>query len=173
MYAVVGCTECGTYWLLSDPDENESATCPQCGRRHRTRKLRRFFESEDREAAREARARLLARKGGHEAAFDEVAHVADLAGETAESGLGDREFLEASGIDADEVEAAGDVSTSRSRSRDEVVRDALRDLDEPTEADVVAYASEHGVPESAAHDLLDRLRRAGAVAESGGSLRLL
>lgn len=173
MYAVVGCTECGTYWLLADPDHSETATCPRCGRRHQVRKLRRFYESPDREAAREARAALLADDRGESEAFAEVGSVAELDAVLEDAGVDDREYLAGSGLDPEEVEDAGEVSGSTSRSRDEVVRDALRERDRPTEAEVVDYATDHGVPAAAARDLLDKLTRRGEVSESRGRYRLL
>lgn len=171
MYAVVGCSDCGTYWLLSDPGAQDSATCPRCGTRHST-PLRRFFESDDREAARQARARLLAEKHGDEAAFERAGTVAELEREVDDAGIDDREYLEASGLDADEVAAAGDVSRDRSRSRDEIVRDAL-EAGHTTEEEVVAYATDRGVPADRARDLLDRLTERGDVSEARGEYRLL
>lgn len=171
MYAVVGCTQCGSYWLLSDPGESASATCPRCGRSHQTKKLKRFFESEDRDAARQARAALLAKKHGDSAEFADVAHVSELEAQLDDRAVSDEEFLEGSGIDADEVAAAGETRKNAARSRDEIVRDAVREHD--TEADVLDYAEEHGVPRDAASDLLEKLRRRGDVVESGGTLRLL
>lgn len=171
MYAVVGCTDCGTYWLLTDPGESESATCPRCGRRHQTKKLRRFYASEDRDDAREARAALLAKKHGDSAAFDEVAHVSDLEFEVGQGAISDDEYLERAGVDAEEVAAAGDTSAGGSRSRDEVVREGVRECD--SESEVLSYAVDHGVPRDAASDLLEKLRRRGEVTEAGGSLRLL
>ena len=171
MYAVVGCTDCGAYWLLTDPEQSDSATCPTCGRRHQTKKLKRFFESEDRAAAREARAALLAKKHGDSAAFADVAHVSELESMTEESGLSEREYLEQSGLDADEVQDAGDTSKKQSRSRDEIVRDAVREGD--TEEEIVAKAAEDGVPRGAAEKLLAKLRRQGEVIQSGGGLRLV
>jgi hypothetical protein len=173
MYAVVGCTDCGAFWLLSDPRESETATCPRCGRRHKTRKLRRFYESDDRDAARQARATLLAEKRGESDAFSDLPSVAELASEVEHSGVDDREYLEASGLDADEVAAAGDVSSGGSRSRDDVVRAAVREQDRPDEGAVIEYAAEHGVPAETARDLLERLVRRGEVSESRGRYRLL
>lgn len=172
MYAVVGCSDCGTYWLLSDPDGQDSATCPRCGTRHRVRALRRFFEADDRAAARQARARLLAEKAGDEEAFERAGTVAETERAADEAGIDEREYLERSGLDADEVTAAGDVSPDSSRSRDEVVRDALRE-GHATEAAVVEYAADHGVPADAARDLLDRLAKRGEATESRGEYRLL
>lgn len=171
MYAVVGCTQCGNYWLLSDPGESESATCSRCGRRHQTKKLRKFYASEDRDDARQARAALLAKKHGDSAAFDEVDHVADLERQVEGRAVSDEEFLEGSGIDVDEVAAAGDTGKKRSRSRDQIVRDGVTECD--SESEVLAYAEENGVPRDAAAKLLEKLRRRGDVTESGGSLRLL
>ncbi|SNR23381.1 DUF5817 domain-containing protein [Halorubrum vacuolatum] len=176
MYAVVGCTDCGNVWLLRDRRANETARCPRCGRTHQTAKLNAFYTSEDREEAREARAALLARKRGESETFAEVAHVADLEVAIEDSGVDDREYLEASGLDADAVFEAGAAATeggSTSRSRDEIVRDAVREAEEPTEAGIVGYATDHGVPEEAARDLLAKLTRRGDLSESGGRYRVL
>lgn len=171
MYAVVGCTECGTYWLLTDPRESDSATCPKCGRRHQTKKLKRFYETQDREAAREARAALLAKKHGDSAAFDEVAHVSELETRVEESGLSEAAYLEQSGLDAEEVNAAGDTSKASSGSRDEKVRNAVKKGG--TEEAILAHAVDDGVPRAAAEKLLAKLRRQGEVVLSGGELRLV
>jgi len=175
MYAVVGCSDCDHLWLLSDPRTAETATCPRCGRTHRTKKLRRLAEAEDREPARQARAALLAKRGGNSEAFAETAHVAEMERALDDSGVDDREYLEGSGLDADAVAEAGERTSSRSdsRSRPEVVRDALREHDAPTAADVSAYAESHGVPGEKATELLERLTRRGEVSESNGTYRLV
>jgi hypothetical protein len=175
MYAVVGCSDCDHLWLLSDPRTAETATCPRCGRTHRTKKLRRFAEDEDREAARQARAALLAKRGGNSEAFADTAHVAAMESEIDDSGVDDREYLEGSGLDPDAVAAAGERASSRSnsRSRDEIVRDAIREHDAPTAGDVAAYAESHGVPGEKARELLETLARRGDVSESNGSYRLV
>lgn len=177
MYAVVGCTDCEHLWLLKDPRAAETATCPQCGRTHRTKKLRRFVEEDDREAARQARSALLAKRGGNSEAFAETAHVAEMEREIDERGVDDREYIEGSGLDADEIESAGERASEgsggSSASRPEVVREALRTLESPTADDVADYAGERGVPAEAARDLLEKLTRRGEVSESRGTYRLL
>lgn len=174
MYAVVGCNNCSNLWLLSDADTKQTANCSRCGKTHQTKKLKRFFESENHAEARQARAAILAGKQGQNEAFQKVGHVADLERKVGDAGIDDREYLERSGLDADAVEAAGDVDTgSSSRSRQEVVTDALRERDRPTEDEVVDYATEHGVPPEAARDLLEKLTRRGEVSESRGRYRLL
>lgn len=174
MYAVVGCNDCNNLWLLRDP--GTSAQCPRCGKRHQTKKLRRFFESEDREAARQARAAMLAEKQGELESFRELDSVAEMEQYVDSVGVDEREYLERSGFDANEVEAveaAGDVSTQSSRSRREIVVDALREQDRPAEDEIVAYATDHGVPADAVRDLLKKLTRRGEVSESRGRYRLL
>ena len=73
---------------------------------------------------------------------------------------------------SDEVAAAG-TETQQSRTRDQVVRDAIREGDRPDEDRVVAYAVDNGVPAEAARDLLEKLTRRGEVSESRGRYRLL
>jgi len=172
MYAVVGCSDCHALWLLADPDAATTATCPRCGRRHQTGKLKRFATTENRETAREARAALLADAADATEAFETTPSVAEMEGDTDAAVVDDREYLDAAGIDADEVAAAG-AADGASRSRPEIVRDALRELDAPGERDVVDYATDHGVPADAAADLLTRLVRRGEATESGGTYRLL
>jgi len=173
MYAVVGCRDCEALWLVSDPGEAETARCPRCGTRHRTDRLRRLYESPDREAAREARAAMLAERRGESEAFATVDHVADLERAVDDAGVDDREYLEASGLDADAVADAGDVSGGGSRSREDVVREAVREASPATRDAVVERAAGRGVPADAARDLLDRLVREGEATAAGGEYRLL
>jgi hypothetical protein len=176
MYAVVGCTDCHALWLLSDPDAAETATCPRCGRRHRTANLKRFVTTEDREAARDARAAMLADAADASDVFESTPSVAEMDDAADEAVVDDDEYLDAAGLDAAEVAAAGEAATGGgggSRSRPETVRDALRELNDPDERDVVTYAAERGVPADAAADLLDRLVRRGEATETGGTYRLL
>jgi hypothetical protein len=178
VYAVVGCTDCSGLWMVADPRGQETATCPTCGRRHRTAKLRRLFESEGRAAARAARARMLADRADEAAAFDDVPTGAALEEAAAEAGVDDTEYLTRRGADPDEVAAAGERATRGSGStgtgdRASVVREAVETLDAPTADAVADYAAERGVPADAARDLLERLRRRGEATVVDGEYRLL
>jgi hypothetical protein len=135
-----------------------------------------LFESDDRNAARQARSALLAKKQGDSAAFADVDHVADLETQTDKPVVDDREYLEAAGLDADEVAAAGDHSGGGSKSRDEIVREAVRKTggdDQPTESEIVSYAEQQGVPNTKTSELLLKMCRQGEASESGGRYRLL
>ncbi|MFO7834667.1 MAG: DUF5817 domain-containing protein [Halohasta sp.] len=176
MYAVVGCNNCSMLWLLSDPRDSKTAQCPRCGKTHQTKNLKRLFESDDRSAAQQARSALLAKKQGASDAFADVDHVADLEARTDEPVVDDHEYLEAAGLDADDIAAAGDHGGGGSKSRDEIVREAVDAAggdDRPTEAEIVDYASERGVPAEKAAELLEKLCRRGEASESAGRYRLL
>ncbi|WP_254535469.1 DUF5817 domain-containing protein [Halomarina litorea] len=174
MYTVVGCRDCGALKLVEG--RPETTRCPRCGRRSQFKKLRAFYRSEDVDAAREARARLLAQRGGNEAAYNEVGSFADIDEAADEAGMDDEEYLERAGLDADEVAAAGERAgrgRGSSGSRKDRVLDALRALDRPTEAEVVEHAEENGVPADYVRTALEKLRHRGEVSETGGRYRLL
>ncbi|MFC6989361.1 DUF5817 domain-containing protein [Haloplanus sp. GCM10025708] len=173
MYAVVGCSDCGALWILADPTEAKTAQCPRCRTRHETRRLERFYRTEDRDAAREARAAMVAEKSGDSEAFDALPSVREMERRLDDAGVDDDEYLTAAGLDADAVADAGDVGGSPSQSRPELVRAALSEGGARTESEIVAYATERGVPAEAARDVLERLTRRGELTESGGEYRLL
>lgn len=174
MYAVVGCNRCGSLWVVEGRPEHTA--CPRCETRHRFRKLKKFAEAATADAAREARSRLLATRGGYEDQLDGFGDFSTM-GEDAEGAVvSDEEFLGESGIDADAVAEAGEragTGQGGSRSRRQVVLDALDELDRPTEAAVLEYATDAGVPPEYVEAALERLQRRGEVTESGGRYRRL
>jgi len=174
MYAVVGCTDCSALWIVEGrPD---TTACPRCGKRRQFSKLRKFVETEQKEAAAEARASMLANRGGEGEAFAATDSFAEMENYVTEAGMSDEEYLEAAGLDTDEVTATGERAANGnggSTSRTETVKEALRELDAPTEEEIVAYAAERGVPEDYTETALERLRRQGKVTVSGGTYRLL
>lgn len=168
MYSVVGCKECHALWVVEG--RPETTKCPRCEKRHQFKKLKAFAETDTSDAAARVRSSMLAKRAD-DGEFIDPAEI-DLDG----VGISDEEFLTASGLDTDAVAAAGERAEGgggRSRSRKQVVRDALEDLDEPTADDVVAYAADEGVSESYVERALDKLKRAGEVTESGGVYRPL
>lgn len=175
VYAVVGCSECDMLWVVEG--RPETSQCPRCGTRRPYAKRRKFVSTEDEDHAREVRASILANRQGHGDAFAELDSFAEIDEYVDEVGPDDAEYLEASGVDPDEVAAAGERAEGSSagggRSRQETVRAALRELDEPTGDDVVAYASERGVPEGYTRKALEKLVRAGEATENRGVYRLV
>ncbi|MFW5903403.1 MAG: DUF5817 family protein, partial [Halolamina sp.] len=79
------------------------------------------------------------------------------------------------GIDPETVEDAGEraMQGQQSRSRRDVVLDALAELDHPDEAAVVEYAGERGVPANYVRRALEKLERAGEVTRGENGYRLL
>lgn len=170
MYAVVGCSECGALWIVEGRPETTS--CPRCGRRHQFERLKNFVETDDEDHAREARAAMVAERGGEREAFDALGSFGELEAELDDAGVSDAEYLEGAGLDPEEVAAAAETDDGSS-SRRETVLDALGALDRPTEAEVVAYATAQDVPEGYVREALEKLVRAGAVTERDGRYRRL
>ncbi|MFB6183937.1 MAG: DUF5817 domain-containing protein [Haloarculaceae archaeon] len=175
MYAVVGCEECSHLWIVEG--HPETSQCPRCGKRRRFEKRRQFVSTGDEDHAREVRASMLAARQGHGDDFARLESFAEMESRLDDVGVADAEYLEASGLDADAVEAAGDragrSSTSGGTSREETVREALRELDAPSEDDVVDYAAERDVSAEYTRKALRKLVRAGDVSENRGTYRLL
>lgn len=173
MYAVVGCPECEHLWIVAG--RPETSQCPRCGHRREHALRTKFATSEDADAAREARSRLLAERQDHEEAFASVESFADLEAAVDEAAVDDDTYLEASGVDPEAADEAGERASGggESRSRTETVRAALRTVDEPTAADVRAYCGEHGVDPAFVDEVLARLRQSGEVTVRDGTYRLL
>lgn len=174
MYRVVGCRDCGALWLVAD--RPETTQCPRCKTRHRFEKLHAFAEAEAEEAARQARAWLLAERSGHGNAFVDLDDVEAIAGQVDTAAVSDTEYLEGSGLDPDAVAEASERAYSgpaRGPNQREAIIEALRALDRPTANEVAQRAAERGVSPEASEAILERLARAGVVSESGGRYRLL
>lgn len=169
MYSVVGCSECLALWVVED--RPETTRCPRCRKRHRFGKLKQFAETDTSEAAARVRSSMLADRADDGEFLDP--EEIDIDG----VGVDDEEYLSASGLDSEEVAAAGERAEEgsgeggRSRSRKQVVLDALSELEEPTAEAVVEYAAAEGVPESYVERALEKLRQSGDIIESDGVYR--
>lgn len=170
MYVVVGCSSCSALWILEG--RQETARCPQCGKTHRYAKLKTFVETDDADHAREVRASMLASRGGHADAFAAVDSFADLESQVEAPVVDDEQYLEGSGLDSEEIAAAGG-SEERSKGRREIVLEAVERCDEPTRESIVAYAADRGVPTEYVDGALEKLVRGGELTESGGRYRRL
>lgn len=170
MYAVVGCSECQALWIIEGRPERSE--CPRCGTSRKYEKRREFVTTDDEDHAREVRSSMLAARQDQSDAFAALDSFAELDEQVEESGIDDETYLSESGIDPEEVAAAGEAE-STNRSREEIVRAGIREQSEPTAQDVIAYASEHGVSASYTERALEKLKRAGEVSEHSGSYRLL
>ena len=168
MYSVVGCGECHALWIVEG--RPETTQCPRCRRRHSFSKLRAFAETEDADAAARVRSSMLAERAD-DGEFLDPGEV-----DVEAVGMDDGEYLSASGVDPEAASAAGERSGGgrrSSRSRKRTVLDGLAELDAPTEADLLEYATAAGVPEAAAERLLEKLCRAGEVTRTDGVYRRL
>jgi len=174
MYSVVGCTECSALWVIEG--RPETSQCPRCGTRRQFDLLRKFARTETVDAARQARAAMLAERQDLGEAFDGLDSYAEMEAEVEEDVIDDETYLESKGVDSDATFEAGQRATEGtggSTSREAVVREALAELDEPDEDAVVEYVAERGVPEAYTQRALQSLVRAGDVSENRGTYRLV
>ncbi len=170
MYAVVGCSECDALWILEG--RQETSQCPRCETTRAFEKRRQFVTTEDQDHAREVRASMLAARSDNDEAFAEIESFAELETQVESAGIDDDTYLEESGIDPDVVAEAGERTRS-TRSREDIVRAALRELDDPTEAAICEYAEARDVSPSYTERALAKLVRAGEASEHRGVYRLL
>jgi hypothetical protein len=170
MYAVVGCSSCGALWMLEG--RQETARCPRCETTHRYGKLKRFVETDDPDHAREVRASMLASRGGDADAFAAVDSFADLESQVEAPVVDDEQYLEGSGLDSEEI-AAVDAPDEPSKSRREVVLEAVERCEEPTAESIASHATDRGVPAEYVDRALEKLVRGGELTESGGRYRRL
>lgn len=171
MHAVVGCAECEALWIVSG--RPETSACPRCGDRKAHALRTKFYTAEDAEDAREARARLLADRHDTDESVEAIESFVDL--ETEVAAIDDETYLAAAGVDPDTVAAAGDRATEATggHSRRDIVRDAVRSLDQPDADEIRTYATARGLDEDAVEQTLTQLVQAGAVTHSEGTYRLL
>jgi len=167
MYAVVGCSNCRALWVVED--RPETTQCPRCRTSHRFERLKAFAETDSADAAVRARSELLAERADAGGFVDPATVDAEAVGMSEEA------FLAASGLDAEEVTAAGDRRGpgEGSRSRRQVVLDALEALEAPTDDAVRTYGADHGVEAADVDQVLSKLQRAGEVTRSDGVYRRL
>ncbi|WP_121741990.1 DUF5817 domain-containing protein [Natronorubrum halophilum] len=174
MYAVVGCSECSNLWIIEG--RSETTQCPRCGSRRGYEKRKKFVTTDDASHARDVRASMLANRQGEGEAFAKLDSFDALEADVADGVVDDDEYLEESGLDVEEVEAAGDRDQrqpNRSGSKKEIVKRALAELERPTDDDVIEYAGERGVSAEYVRDALEKLTRRGVASENRGRYRLL
>ncbi|NKE34291.1 replication protein H [Natronococcus sp. JC468] len=174
MYAVVGCSECSHLWMIEG--RSETTQCPRCGSRKAYERRKKFVETDDADHARDVRASMLANRQGEGEAFAKLDSFSELERDVADGVVDDETYLEESGLDADELAAAGERDprgTTNSGSKKEIVERALAELERPTAEEVADYAGEHGVSAEYVRDALEKLTRRGEVSESRGRYRRL
>lgn len=171
MYAVVGCRECDSLWIVETSPE--TTQCPSCRTRYAFDQLRRLAETDTLEGARDARTRLLAERTESDDAASELPSFATMEADAVNAGPSEEVYLAGSGIDPERVQPAIDSSDSPSSSDQEVVREAIESTEPPTESRIIEYAFERGVSRASSRAWLDKLVRSGEVSVTDGRYRLL
>ena len=173
MYRVVGCSNCETLWIVED--EPDTTQCPRCRTRHQFRRLQPFVVTDSKAEARDVRSALLAARQDADGAAETLDSVADIEETLEDIGIEDDEFLAKHGLDAENIEAEAEAAIEgpSKKSRRERVLEAVRELEEPDESAIIAYATDRGVPEDYVQTVLAKLSRTGEITRTSDGYRLL
>lgn len=139
--------------------------CGRCGSRHTFKSLKKFYQTDDRDAARRAVAKVQAKVGDYMDEFKQASEAGAIDAEV-EDMIAGNEYLEKMGVKGDEIEESKErieESPSPSKSQNEIVLDAVRDHNEPDRGDVEAYAEAHEMAGEKALQMLDKFRESGDV----------
>jgi hypothetical protein len=136
------------------------------------KKLKKLYECDDREVAKEARSLKQAQLYGHEALHEQMVENVDFSRDVMEDLVVSEKFEEEKGVSDLDV---GESSSGRSLSRKEWVVEGIESLDSPTDEEVAEWVFEQdGVEQDVVFDLIDGLCREGeAMRKRDGSLRVL
>lgn len=165
-YSVVGCSDCDNLQIVQGAPK--TTTCRRCGKRLTFKSLKKFYTTEDKQAANNARALKLAARAGNKEQFRQLLESGSLDPDTARA-ITDAEYLEKLGLNP---EIADDDD---SPSAVEAVQSAITDSENPTAEQVVENAVDgESLAEDEVRDAIDRLRMRGDIIElPDGSLRLV
>lgn len=170
MYAVVGCRECGAFWVIEGRPERTQ--CPRCRTSHQTTRLKRFVETEDGDAAREARGALLAADAGFEELYDRLERFDRLDDAAQAAGPDPDEVLAAVGVDPDAARDAA-MRDRSSHDRLEIVERVIARADPATEAAIIDRATDRDLDPGTVRRALDALHERGAVVRDGDTYRII
>ena len=173
MYRVVGCSTCEALWIVEG--EPDTTQCPRCRTRHQFRRLQPFVVTDSKAEARDVRSALLAARQDADGAAETLDSVAEIDAVLEDTGISDDEFLGKHGLDAEKIEAEAEAAIEgpSKKSRRDRVLEAVRELEEPDESAVIAYATDRGVPEEYAREVLEKLSRTGEITRTSDGYRLL
>ena len=170
---VVICPNCRATFIVQDIPQ--STTCRRCRKRHQFKKLKHYFQSEDKDAVRTVRTAVQARIDDLDDEFERAQNAGvleDVVGEL----IDDNEYISGMGVDAEEVSAAEERALrnqNRQKSKKDIIFDAVREQDSPTRDDVRTYAEQFGMDGDDALAMLDKWRENGQISGSwDGPFRL-
>ena len=160
---VTVCSNCKTVFIVKKLPK--TTTCRGCGKRHKFKKLKRYYQTEDKDAARKARTEFQARVRDLDDHFERAREKGVLE-DTADQLITDDEYLDAKGVDPEAVADAEEraiEATHRQKSQKDIVLDAVTEQENPNRDDVRAYAEQFGMDGEKALKKLDKFREYGEV----------
>jgi NMD protein affecting ribosome stability and mRNA decay len=160
---VVVCPDCRATFIVQDIPQ--STTCRRCRKRHQFKKLKQYFQTENKGAARKVRTAVQAHVDDLSDEF-ERAQEAGVLEDIVDEIIDEDEYLSEMGADTEDVSAAEERALrnqNRQKSKKDIVFDAVREQDSPTRDDVRAYAKQFGMDGDDALAMLDKWREAGRI----------
>ncbi len=175
MYTVVGCSQCESVKIVHGG--SQTTVCNRCQSQINVGSARTIFESDDLEAAKEARSVAMAKRDGFDHLVEEIVEQDVVTEDVSQQVAGD-ELMQKEGVDAERAEQAGEVDRAKtdgeSKPQVRIVKDAVEFLDQPTDEDVTEFAVDRGVSPEKVEEIVDRLCMEGeAMRTKAGEIRLL
>lgn len=171
---VVVCPDCQNAWIVKDRPNR--TRCSRCRSRHTFKNLKKFYQTDDKEAGRRALAQIQAQVNNLEEEFQRAAESKAIDAD-ARAAIDDDEYLERMGVMGDEIKEAAERAEDprpQSKSQQDIVQEAVTEQDAPGRDDVSRYAEEHDLNGEKALDLLDKYREKGdVIGEYEGPFRLI
>lgn len=167
-YTVVPCKNCDNIWIVQGtPNET---TCTLCNERYKFKKLKKLFQTNDKEKAREARALKQAEINGIDHIFKSLLEDGEFDKDVTKSVI-DKEYLRKKGINPSIVE---DDEKEDNKSKEGRIKDIIDKLDKPTDENIVKKAKEYGISEEKSKEIVDKMCRDGrAMRKRNGEIRIL
>ncbi|MFC4553611.1 MULTISPECIES: DUF5817 domain-containing protein [Halorussus] len=160
---VTVCPNCKSVFIVQSIPE--TTTCGRCRKRHKFKKLKHYYQSEDADAARQVRTKVQASVNSLDEPYERARENGVLDEEIAEVVAND-DYLDQMGADSDaakEAEERALENKHRSKSQKDIVFDAVSEQSDPDRDDVREYAEQFGMNGDKALAMLDKFRERGDI----------
>lgn len=169
MYTVTICPDCQYVWIIEDvPDRTQ---CKRCRTSHQFKNLRNLKQTEDMEEARRYRAACQAQAEGRDDDFARAVEEENILDRDVDIEVDFSNRFEREGVDPEEVNKAGDVSSQKSKSELEIVQEAVNTIENPTLEEITEYSGERDVGAEKVEKVVEKMRQRGELIRSGNGYK--
>lgn len=153
IYRVIICPDkyCRGVSIIKEP--GQTVKCRSCGSQYKFRKYRVSYKTSNKDEAIEARTKLLMKINDDDRTYEDLEEEGLL--NNPDSLLFDKN------------------DTDDTRSPKKIIRDCVRDIDEPTREEIIEEATSNGMDKEKAEKIVNRLLQKGRAIQVNGSIELL